>query len=44
MNSPVNGVKDGMGQLSFPADYPVNDVMLVVETSYAEASQSDREP
>ncbi len=43
VNSPVNGVKDGMGQLSFPADYPVNDVMLVVEASYAEASQSDRE-
>ena len=43
INSPVNSAKDGMGQLAFPPDYPVQDVMLVIETSYAEASQSDKE-
>jgi hypothetical protein len=43
INTAVNSAKDGMGRLSFPPDYPVNDVMLVVETSYADACQSDRE-
>lgn len=43
VNSAVNSAKDGLGQLSFPPDYPVQDIMLVVETSYAEASQSDKE-
>lgn len=43
INSPVNSAKDGMGQLAFPPDYPVQDVMLVIETSYADASQSDKE-
>lgn len=43
VNSAVNSAKDGIGQLSFPPDYPVQDVMLVVETGYAEASQSDKE-
>lgn len=43
INSGINSAKNGLGQLSFPPDYPVQDVMLVIETSFAEASQSDRE-
>ena len=42
-NSPINSAKGGLGQLSFPEDCPVEDVMLVIETSYKEASRSDKE-
>lgn len=43
INSGINSAKDGMGQLCFPPDYPIQDVMLVIETSFAESSQSDKE-
>lgn len=39
----LNSVKDGIGQLSFETGDPVDEVMLVIETGYADASQSDRE-
>ncbi|MBD5356678.1 MAG: hypothetical protein HDR88_06700 [Bacteroides sp.] len=42
-NSPLNTAKDGMSHLSFPADQTVNDVLLVVETTFNESSQVDRE-
>ncbi len=42
-NSPINSAKSGLGQLMFPPDYPVQEVMLVVETSFKEASVSDPE-
>ncbi len=43
INSSLNSAKGGLGQLAFPPDYPIQDVMLVIETSFAEASQSDKE-
>lgn len=43
INSPVNSAKGGLGQLSFPEDYPVEEVVLVIETSYQEASRCDKE-
>lgn len=42
-NSPINSAKNGLGQLMFPPDYPVQEVMLVIETSFKEASVSDPE-
>lgn len=42
-NSPINSAKGGLGQLSFPEDLAVEDVMLVIETDYKEASRSDKE-
>lgn len=39
----LNSVKDGIGHLSFETGDPVEEVMLVIETGYADASQSDRE-
>ena len=42
-NSNINSVKGGLGQLSFPEDMGVQDVMLVIETNYKEASRSDKE-
>ncbi|MDE7408764.1 MAG: hypothetical protein K2N09_01945 [Muribaculaceae bacterium] len=41
--SSINSAKGGLGQLSFPEDMTVEDVMLVIETSYKEASRSDKE-
>lgn len=43
INSGINSAKGGLGQLSFPTDYPIQDVMLVIETRFVEASQSDKE-
>ncbi len=43
INSPITGIKDGIGKISFPIDYKPNEIILVVETSYSEASMSDRE-
>lgn len=43
INSCLNSAKGGLGQLAFPPEYPIQDVMLVIETNYAEASQSDKE-
>lgn len=42
-NSPINSAKGGLGQLMFPADYNVQDVILVVETNFKESSQIDKE-
>lgn len=42
-NSPINTAKDGISRLSFPVDQPVNDVSLVLETTFSESSQIDRE-
>lgn len=36
-------IKDGMGQLRFPPDYPIENVLIVVETSFADAAQADKE-
>ena len=41
--SSLTGVKDGMARLTFVPGYDVEEVTLTMETSYAEASQSDRE-
>ncbi len=43
INSSLNSAKGGLGQLAFPPDYPIQEVMLVVETSFTEAAQSDKE-
>lgn len=43
INSGINSAKGGLGQLAFPPDYPLQDVMLVIETRFVEASQSDKE-
>ena len=42
-DSDIHSVKDGMGHLKFEGDEPVQDVLLMIETAYADASQSDRE-
>lgn len=42
-NSAINSVKGGLGQLAFPEDVDVQDVMLVIETNYKEASRIDKE-
>lgn len=42
-NSSINSAKGGLGQLTFPEDVAVEDVMLVIETNYKEASRSDKE-
>lgn len=42
-NSPINTAKDGMSRLSFPSGHSVNDVSLVIETTFKESSQVDRE-
>lgn len=42
-NSSINSVKGGLGQLAFPEDVDVQDVMLVIETNYREASRIDKE-
>lgn len=42
-NSPLTGVKDGKGQLSFPPDFKPEEVVLTVETKYAESAMADKE-
>lgn len=42
-NSEITTVKDGISRLSFPADQSLNDVSLVIETTFKESSQVDRE-
>ncbi len=42
-DSELNSVKDGMGHLTFGKDYAVQEISLAIETSYADASQCDRE-
>lgn len=42
-NSAINSAKGGLGQLAFPEDTDVQDVILVIETSYREASRIDKE-
>lgn len=42
-NSPINSAKGGLGQLTFPAVDQLQDVMIVIETSFKEASRSDKE-
>lgn len=42
-NSSINSAKGGLGQLTFPAYYNLQDVMLVIETNFKEASRSDKE-
>lgn len=42
-DSGLNSVKDGMAHLTFSPDYDVQEVLLTMETTYADASQSDRE-
>lgn len=42
-NSDVHGVKDGLGQISFIPGYTVDEVQLLFETAYTDASQCDRE-
>lgn len=41
--SELTSVKDGMGQLKFDPEYPLQEIALTIETTYAEASQRDPE-
>lgn len=42
-NSPLNSVKDGMGQLAFPPDFKPEEIVVSIETKYDEAAMSDKE-